>query len=336
MEIHPENEPLLFNEGNDSYINIKDKNNQKSIRQIVNKSCSNSLKSFNYKDFGDSDFSSFKEYLCCCCVNYDVTQRQYDIHSELSKKCIIPYDKENQEHEKLLLDFFTNIKDLIPKEDEEGYNIMNDENEINTTNESDKDKLLIKNFSKKVGFQGDNPRTDFRAGGFYSLQFMNYFITNYKNKTKEILREQNFFFAIVCINLCYKMYLILHLSTDKEENIQKDLDRTKIRGCSRKEMKNFCKHLEKDNENDLLFLIMSQCLSFIFCLFNRYLDLLKGNKNLLDINLINLVINISLKHFKKTLRNIKQNEDLIDKLYKELEKSKNEKANITNINLKKD
>lgn len=334
MEIHPENEPLLIKEGNNLYIN-KEKSNQKSSKQIISKSCLNSFKDINCSDF--PDFSDFTEYFCCCCINYDITQRQYDIHSELSKKCIIPYDKENQEHEKLLLDFFTNIKELIPKEDEEGYIEMNDENEISTNiskdNELNKDKLLIKKLSKKIGFQGNDPSTDFRAGGLYSLEFMNFFINNYKNKTKEYLKEQYFPFALICISLCYKIYLILHLTSDKEEKIQSDLNREKIKGCSRKEMQNFCEHLEKDNEDDLLFLIMSQCLSFIFCIFKKRLDITQANENLLNIN---PAIDSSLNHFRKTLRNIKKNDDLIGKFYHELEKSKNEETKITKNNLKKD
>ena len=141
MELHPENEPLLNKDDKDSYINIDEENNKKSKEQIINKSC-------------DKDYF---EYLFFCCYNYDVSQKQYNNHSALSKKCLISYDKDNQNHEKLLFEFFTNIKELIPEE--EGYEMMEDTNPNtlnniieNDNNDLDKNnqnhvKLLFKFFN---------------------------------------------------------------------------------------------------------------------------------------------------------------------------------------------
>ena len=316
MELHPENEPLLNKDDKDSYININEENNKKSKEQIINKSC-------------DKDYF---EYLFFCCYNYDVSQKQYNNHLALSKKCLISYDKDNQNHEKLLFEFFTNIKELIPEE--EGYEMMEDTNPNtlnniieNENNDLDKKNSLIKNISKKIGFQSDNPRTDFRSGGLYSLEFMNYFVTNYKIESKNILSNKYFLFAVVCINLCYKLCLILHL-TDKD-TIKNDLLRYKLKGCSRKQIKNFCEHLEKENENDLMLIIMSLCLSFAFIQFTNSFDNSKKNESLLNINII---IDNTLEIFRKTLTDLKKNENLINKLKSELDKAKNDKNILKKIN----
>ena len=300
MEIYPENEPLLSEDDeNNIYLQInKVKNNKKSKEQIINKKCEDCL-----------------EYICFCCYNYDITQNQYENHLSLSKKCSIPYNEQDENHEKLLLEFFNTIKELIPKaekEESEEYNLMNKEESV----EKNK-KNIISELSQKVGFQSDNPRTDFRAAGFFALEFMNYFINNYRVGSANILREPNFQFGIVCINLCYKICLILHF-IDKEK-IETQLKINKIKGCSRKEIKNFCEHLENDGDDDLLLLIISVCLSFIFSQYTRLFDMSKKNENLL---IINSIIDNCLEILRKTLRNIKKKEKLREKLFNELKKAK--------------
>ena len=304
MELNPESEPLLNKEEReyDSYIKIRDlENKQKSKEQILNKNCYDPL-----------------EFIFFCCIDYDVTQRQYDNYIALRDKCIIPFEDGNQNHEKILQDYFQNIKKLLPNDDEEGYEIIDDKK--NKENELDKNNDLIKQLSKRIGFQSDNPRTDFRAGGLFSLEFMNYFITNYKIESKNILSEHNFPFSIVCINLCFKICLILYL-TEKEKN-QKSLESANLKGCSRKEIKHFCEHLGNDNEKDLLFLIISQCLCFVFSKYMKEFDNIEIGQNIFNINSI---INITLEYLKKTLNRVKKNENLVEKLKYELEQAKNVK-----------
>ena len=296
MEIHPEKEPLLNKEDIDLYIKIEDiENYQKSKEQIIN--CQDCL-----------------ELICFCCYNYDVTQKEYEDHLGLSNRCSISYDKENPIHEKLLLEFFKTIKELILEENEEGItNLENNKNNIKTK-KTDENNYIIKRFSKKIGFQNDSPREDLSKSGLYSLEFMNYFINNYKIESKNILKEKEFLFALVCINLIYRINLILYLiDKDKSDSYINNL--YKIERCSRKEIKNFCHHLENDNEKDLMFLIISLCLSNIFAKF----------KNAKSLN-INIIIDNTLQHFKVVLNNIKKKEKLIDKLKSELEKLKNGKS----------
>ena len=206
---------------------------------------------------------------------------------------------------------------VLPNEDEEGYEIIEDNK--NKENE-DNSNSLINKLSKRIGFQSDNPRTDFRAGGLFSLEFMNFFINNYKIESRNILREIYFPFSIVCINLSFKICLILYLN-EKEKN-NAILISSKLKGCSRKEIKHFCEHLENDNNNELMFLIISQCICFVFAQFINDFDNIEKEKK---ITKINSIIQKSLESLKKTLNTIKENEDLIDILKEQLEQDKKEK-----------
>ena len=291
MEIHPEKEPLLNKEDKDTYIKIEDISNcQKSKEQIIN--CQDCL-----------------ELICFCCYNYDVTQKEYESHLALSNRCSIKYDKEDSVHEKTLLEFFEIIKEITSEESEEGCE--NGENKKNK--KTDDINLIIKRFSKKIGFQNDNPRQDLNKSGLFALEFMNYFINNYKIELKNILKEKDFSFALVCINLIYRINLILYL-IDKDKSDSDIYNVYKIERCSRKEIKNFCQHLENDNEKDLMFHIISLCLNYVF---ERFKNANTSN--------INIIIDGILQHFKEVLNEVKKNEKLIDRLKYELE-LKNEKS----------
>ena len=291
MEIHPEKEPLLNKEDKDTYIKIEDISScQKSKEQIIN--CQDCL-----------------ELICFCCYNYDVTQKEYESHLALSNRCSIKYDKEDSVHEKTLLEFFEIIKEITSEESEEGCE--NGENKKNK--KTDDINLIIKRFSKKIGFQNDNPREDLNKSGLFALEFMNYFINNYKIESKNMLKEKDFSFALVCINLIYRINLILYL-IDKDKSDSDIYNVYKIERCSRKEIKNFCQHLENDNEKDLMFHIISLCLNYVF---ERFKNANTSN--------INVIIDGTIQHFKEVLNEVKKNEKLIDRLKYELE-LKNEKS----------
>ena len=297
MEFNPEKEPLLNKEDQeDTIIKIEDsKDKEKSKEQII-------------------DCKEFLELICFCCYDYDVTKKEYEAHLALSNKCSVSYDQENPIHEKLLFDFFTGIQKIFKEETEEDYeNLDNKILSKRKTKDYDENNALIKDFSKKIGFQSDNPRTDFKEGGFYSLEFMNCFINNYKTESKNILKEKDFLFALVCINLIYRINLILYL-IDKDKSDSYIYNIYKIERCSRKEIKNFCMHLVNDNEKDLLFSLINLCLGYAFAKYKM--------KNSLNINLI---IDDILMHFKEVLINVKNKEKLVDKLKNELEIEKLEK-----------
>ena len=88
---------------------------------------------------------------------------------------------------------------------------------------------------KTIGFQSENPRTDFRGGGIISLHWLIYFFTNYRNNKNEILdkNEDYFFLSISAINLCFALLKMLKF---KELNGPKQL---KTHECTNTQFKNF-------------------------------------------------------------------------------------------------
>ena len=82
----------------------------------------------------------------------------------------------------------------------------------NYNSDLDKNNSLTKNLPKKFGFQSDNPRKDLSSGRVYSLEFIIYFVYNYKIESKNILSNKYLLFTVEYINLCYKLCLILHLT----------------------------------------------------------------------------------------------------------------------------
>ena len=277
MDFNTEAEPLLDKKDVNIEINDKLQNefilNQKSKRQILNRACSS---------------SDFCENLMFCCIDYDLTNRQYELYNDLKNNLSFPYNQNDLNHEKLLQDFFDNIKDLL-KDEEEDYENINDSNTISTNinNENNNNQNdLIKKLAYRVGFQNDNPRTDFRAGGFCSLQFMNYFTTHHKIELKEILKEKYFSFVLTSINLSFCFRLVAFLTNIN--NIETTLKTYNLKGFTRKQIKSFSEHLEKKSENniDFFFELLSQCFIFIFKKYIEELDLDKKNENLVKINSI--------------------------------------------------
>ena len=308
MDFNTETEPLLDKKDVNLAINDKLQNefilNQKSKRQILNRACSS---------------SDFCENLMFCCIDYDLTNRQYELYNDLKNNLSFPYNQNDLNHEKLLQDFFDNIKDLL-KDEEEDYKNINDSNTISTNinNENNNNQNdLIKKLAYRVGFQNDNPRTDFRAGGFCSLQFMNYFATHHKIELKEILKEKYFSFVLTSINLSFCLRLVAYLT--KINNIETTLKTYNLKGFTRKQIKIFSEHLEKENENniDFFFELLSQCFIFIFKKYIEELDLDKKNENLVKINSIT---RLAISYFGDVINNINKNEDLEDKLKSRLAK----------------
>ena len=254
MDFNTETEPLLDKKDVNLAINDKLQNefilNQKSKRQILNRACSS---------------SDFCENLMFCCIDYDLTNRQYELYNDLKNNLSFPYNQND----------------------------------------------LIKKLAYRVGFQNDNPRTDFRAGGFCSLQFMNYFTTHHKIELKEILKEKYFSFVLTSINLSFCLRLVAYLT--KINNIETTLKTYNLKGFTRKQIKIFSEHLEKENENniDFFFELLSQCFIFIFKKYIEELDLYKKNENLVKINSIT---RLAISCFEDVTNNINKNEDFEDKL----------------------
>ncbi|NWV64091.1 ELMD2 protein, partial [Malurus elegans] len=108
----------------------------------------------------------------------------------------IPYDSENEEHEEQLIELW-NL--LMPHEN------------------------LKARISKQwcdIGFQGDDPKTDFRGMGLLGLVNLVYFSRHYTNEARQILSRSNhpklgYSYAIVGINLTEMAYSLLKNGTLK-------------------------------------------------------------------------------------------------------------------------
>ncbi|NXV64762.1 ELMD2 protein, partial [Molothrus ater] len=102
----------------------------------------------------------------------------------------VPYDSENEEHEEQLIELW-NL--LMPHEN------------------------LRARISKQwcdIGFQGEDPKTDFRGMGLLGLVNLLYFSKHYTNEARQILSRSNhpklgYSYAIVGINLTEMAYSLL-------------------------------------------------------------------------------------------------------------------------------
>ena len=245
--------------------------------------------------------SAFDKYLCCCCDSaYDLTIKEYNLFEKLKKETIILYDETNNEHEKSLNELFEHGTELFKNE-----NINEDE------------------IWRRLGFQNNNPRTDFRAGGIYSVFFMNYFMRNFNSEVIEILKLKYFSFAVVCIRITFLVRLFLFLS--KKSEIKKQQISNKISGCSRKQLKTFSKLLCNDN---IIFLdILSYILIFVK---QKFMIEMEEKKKELNFLLIDPITNIGISCLGNALNNstAQKNESLINLLQIEFKKEYPNKIKI--------
>ena len=95
---HPEREPLLSKDEKYYHaLDVKDfEYKNKSIEQIKYKTCIN----------------DWLELIFFCCYNYDITKKQYELYLTLKEKVSIPFNTEEQDHEILLQEFFSNVNEF--------------------------------------------------------------------------------------------------------------------------------------------------------------------------------------------------------------------------------
>lgn len=306
MDFNSEREPLLNKDDDDLEMKV-DKQllsiNKKSEKQILNKSCS---------------CSNIFENIFCCCIDYDLTNRQYNLYIDLRNIVSIPYNQEDPNHEAKLKEFFDNLKEVFPDEEEDIKENINDSNTISTninTEANDKNSE-IKTLAKKIGFQNNNPRTDFRAGGLNSLEFMNYFVIHHKVELKNnIIKEKYFNFVLASINLSFCIRLVLYLTNII--NVETTLKSYNLQGFTRKQIKHFSEQLERESttKDDFLFELMSQCLLFVFKKYQSEIEYDKKDENFVKINSI---IKEAIYYLGDTLNHTNKNENLEEKLIHKL------------------
>ena len=178
-------------------INITNKvrNNIKSPEQILEK--------------------SLEEKLCFCCIDYDLSISEYKSFIEIRKKVTQSYDEKNENHELSLQTLLTKTKQIInsiKENDTESSDLISNITMPTNNNNLDEDIKIW----RKIGFQTGNPRTDFRAGGIFSLDLMIYFVNNHENEYINIINEDYFTFALVCIRLSYLIRIYLFLLSKEE------------------------------------------------------------------------------------------------------------------------
>ena len=243
---------------------------------------------------------SFEEKLCCCCINYDLTVAEFKSFNLLKKKVIPSYNPQNEEHEKTLQELFNKTKELLNNDN----NISSEITEI-TTKESNNDDESEKIW-RKIGFQTKEPRTDFRAGGIYSLDLMMYFIKNYEKDYINILNEDYFTFALTCIRVSYLVRTYLYLLTNEEIRINSKFQRGIL--ANRKQLKYFCYFLI-DNDN----LLNDICCTSLINIYQKFKEQKTGQKEK-NYLIIEPIIQNSVQCLQNSLNDSRLNDDFISHL----------------------
>ncbi|KAM3242597.1 hypothetical protein ACQJBY_054927 [Aegilops geniculata] len=149
--------------------------------------------------------------LSCVCVqsrdsdarlSFDLTPVQEECLLRLQNRIEIQYDSSNIEHQEELKALWcasfpgTELRGLISEQ------------------------------WKEMGWQGKDPSTDFRGGGFISLENLLFFARNYPKSFQELLRKQNgdraiweYPFAVAGVNITFMLIQMLDLQAVKPRSL---------------------------------------------------------------------------------------------------------------------
>eukprot|EP00350_Pseudokeronopsis_sp_OXSARD2_P007955 CAMPEP_0170545174 /NCGR_PEP_ID=MMETSP0211-20121228/3658_1 /TAXON_ID=311385 /ORGANISM="Pseudokeronopsis sp., Strain OXSARD2" /LENGTH=186 /DNA_ID=CAMNT_0010849003 /DNA_START=239 /DNA_END=799 /DNA_ORIENTATION=- len=176
---------------------------------------------------------------------------------------MVSYDEFNGDHEELLLSLY--IK---------AFN-------YDTPGFAPPERLLTSEW-EELGFQSNNPRTDFRGAGLLGLKCLKYLHKNYHldfEAMRKANKEKNFFFAIASLNVSHHLQVYLYLNKDPVMPNMK----TKLAG--RVEFKHFCRLNSKYKRT--FFELYSVYMKITFKIWNK--EILKGeakDDRLVNFNLI--------------------------------------------------
>ncbi|XP_024983167.1 ELMO domain-containing protein A-like [Cynara cardunculus var. scolymus] len=145
--------------------------------------------------------------LSCVCVqrkegdsrpSFDLTPAQEDCLMRLQNRLDIAYDGSVPEHQEALRALW---KAAFPQEE------LCD---------------LVSEQWKEMGWQGKDPSTDFRGGGFISLENLLYFARNFQKSFQDLLRKQDgeramweYPFAVAGVNITFMLIQMLDLEAVK-------------------------------------------------------------------------------------------------------------------------
>ncbi|XP_047175197.1 ELMO domain-containing protein A-like isoform X1 [Vigna umbellata] len=149
--------------------------------------------------------------LSCVCVqrrdsdasnSFDLTLAQEECLQRLQRRIDVPYDSSIIEHQDALRALWNAA---FPEEELHG---------------------LISEQWKEMGWQGKDPSTDFRGGGFISLENFLYFARNFPKSFQDLLRKQEgdrsvweYPFAVAGVNITYMLIQMLDLEAVKPRNL---------------------------------------------------------------------------------------------------------------------
>ncbi|CAM8899577.1 unnamed protein product [Rhodiola kirilowii] len=130
--------------------------------------------------------------------SFDLTPLQEDSLRRLQNRINVPYDSSILEHQEALKALW---KMSFPEEE------LRD---------------LISEQWKEMGWQGKDPSTDFRGGGFISLENLVYFARKFPKSFQELLRKQEgnramweYPFAVAGVNITFMLIQMLDLEAVK-------------------------------------------------------------------------------------------------------------------------
>uniref|UniRef100_A0A803LIF7 ELMO domain-containing protein n=1 Tax=Chenopodium quinoa TaxID=63459 RepID=A0A803LIF7_CHEQI len=129
--------------------------------------------------------------------SFDLTPTQEECLQRLQSRIDVPYDSSNPEHQEALRALWNAS---FPHEE------LHD---------------LISEQWKEMGWQGKDPSTDFRGGGFISLENLLFFAKNFPKSFQDLLRKQEgdramweYPFAVAGVNITFMLIQMLDLEAD--------------------------------------------------------------------------------------------------------------------------
>ncbi|WOK98926.1 ELMO domain-containing protein A-like isoform X3 [Canna indica] len=125
---------------------------------------------------------------------FDLTPSQEEYWQRLQRRIDVAYDSSKEEHQEALISLWCAA---YPGVELDG---------------------LISNQWKEMGWQGKDPSTDFRGGGFISLENLLFFAKNYPRSFQELLQKQEgnramweYPFAVAGVNITFMLIQMFDL-----------------------------------------------------------------------------------------------------------------------------
>ncbi|XP_010469207.1 PREDICTED: ELMO domain-containing protein A-like [Camelina sativa] len=134
--------------------------------------------------------------------SFDLTPAQEDCLERLQNRIDVSYDSSIPHHQEALKDLW---KLAFPEQELHG---------------------VVSNQWKEMGWQGKDPSTDFRGGGFISLENLLYFARKFSKSFQDLLRKQvgdrsvwEYPFAVAGINITFMLIQMLDLEAVKPRSV---------------------------------------------------------------------------------------------------------------------